>query len=545
MLVLTKRAAKELIKNDNDEYDFLTSYQKFILEYFHSNEFKDKILLLLYMEVGTGKTLTSLSCGISGIKSGMFKRIVILSPKSVQDEFVKNLEMFNKLSKVDKFDVGELIMIPYNANNSSVQFKALGDLENSLFIIDEAHLFMKSVIKVSLLPNSEVRNIGNAKKIYDAIRKLKNKKILLLTGTPCTKHPFETVPMWNLAGCELPKTFNDFCDEYVDGREIKHKNELKKKLNGLVAYVGVHNLPKYKGQVRAEKLKVIDVEMSENQYKQYLVDYKLELDEKGFTNKKNIYGLPFGMKSSFHAKTFEDSVYWNDELTNKLHEDRYVGEIKIDKEHTPKVIKMYEDSKNINGLCVFYFRFVKMYGCDTMVKLLEQEGYKRCEKEGVFDKKDKRYVLFTGDISYSTRIAWKNIFNDKRNMQGEYVKYLILSPSGSVGVTLKNVRYLGIGSCEFQLSTLRQIMGRCNRLNSHLDLEDKDRTLVNYLYLASKNKKYYKNHTDEVNELCKRTAPDWSEQAPTIERCIYQDSLIDDEINESFRSCLREISIIK
>ena len=55
----------------------------------------------------------------------------------------------------------------------------------------------------------------------------------------------------------------------------------------------------------------------------------------------------------------------------------------------------------------------------------------------------------------------------------------------------------------------------------------------------------YKNNQKEIDILCKREAPDWDEIAPTIERCIYQDSLIDDEINESFRSCLREISIIK
>ena len=88
-------------------------------------------------------------------------------------------------------------------------------------------------------------------------------------------------------------------------------------------------------------------------------------------------------------------------------------------------------------------------------------------------------------------------------------------------------------------------MGRVNRLNSHVDLPEKDRTLLNKLYLASKNIGYYKQNKDELDELCSRTAPDWEEVAPTIERCIYQDSLIDDMINESFRQCLREVSIIK
>lgn len=549
LLISCDRVAELMAKSDEQDMKFLMSYQKFILTYFMSKAFENKCLLMLYMEVGTGKTLTSLVCGVCGIKSGKFKRIVVLSPKSVQDEFVKNLELFYKLAKVDdrnKLKDSQFIMLPYNANNSGAQFKRLGNLEHTLFIIDEAHLFMKSVIKVSLMPNTKVRNIGNAKRIYDIINKLKNKKVLLLTGTPATKHPFETVPMWNLAGCDMPSTFEDFCERYINNGELDNVGELKRKLNGLVAYVGSRNI-NYPNQVRAKKLEVIDVPMSAGQYRQYLYDYALELEEKGFTNKRNVYGLLFGAKSSFHAKTFEDSIYWNENLTNQPKEDRYTGSIVVDVKHMPKVLKMIEDAEQIHGTCVMYFRFVRMYGADAMCKALEKMGYMLCEKDAskVFEKPAKRYVLFTGDVDYSRRIAWKHIFNDSRNKYGDYVKYLVLSPSGSVGITLKNVRFLGIGSCEFQYSTIRQIMGRCNRLNSHLDLPDKDRTLTNKLYLASKNKKVYEDGKKHIDKVCERRAPGWNETAPTIERCIYQDSIFDDMINEKFRELLRGVSIIK
>lgn len=553
MLLVSSDAVDRLMNSvmfGGDNKKFLTGYQRFITEYFASEKFKSKTMLLLYMEVGTGKTLTSLVCGVNGLKSKMFKRVIVLSPKSVQDEFVKNLELYYRLGEVKKSEQNmindKIVMIPYNANNSNAQVKWLGDLEDSLFIIDEAHLFMKSIIKVNLIPNQTVRNVGNAKRIYDMINKLKRKKVILLTGTPSTKHPFETVPMFNLAGCGLPQTYELFNEKYVDKvrMEIQNRRDLKQKLEGIVAYVSTNDESQ---QLKATKLIVEDVEMSVGQYKQYLEDYKLELKERGFSNKRNIYGLVFGAKSSFHAKTFEDSIYWNQKLDPNNSKDRYVGEIIADKAHCPKIVKMYEDSQKINGSCVFYFRFVRMYGVETMAAKLEKEGYKLAsnDTEKVFAKKDKRYVLFTGDVSYQTRIKWKNIFNDKRNMYGEYVKYLILSPSGSVGVTLKNVRYLGIGSCEFQYSTVRQIMGRANRLGSHLDLPVKDRTLLNKLYLSSKNMSYYRQNKEDIDFICSREAPDWQEVAPTIERCIYQDSLIDDRINESFRECLREVSIIK
>ena len=565
MLLISKNAVERLINDDRftlpHERSFLTNYQRFITEYFKSKAFAEKVMLLLYMEVGTGKTLTSLVCGIDGLADGRFKRVVVLSPKSVQDEFIKNLELFYRLSGVGRDRRGtmlknaiesNIIMIPYNANNSNAQFRALGDLEDSLFIIDEAHLFMKSIIKVCLLPNQMTRNIGNAKRIYDMIKKLKRKKVILLTGTPSTKHPFETVPMFNLAGCDLPNTYELFNEKYVDKDLliIKNQNDLKRRLSGIVAYVGAEDK---KQGLRASELIVEDVEMSEPQYKQYLFDYGLELKERGFSNKRNIYGLVFGAKSSFHSKTFEDCIYWNSCLsgvekdTDRYKVDPQVGGLEIDNVHCPKIVKMFKDTEQINGLCVFYFRFVRMYGVETMEAMLKKKGYQLASNNSdlVFSSKSKRFVLFTGSVSYETRIKWKNIFNDERNKYGEYVKYLILSPSGAVGVTLRNVRYLGIGSCEFQYSTVRQIMGRCNRLGSHLALPLKDRTLLNKLYLSKKNEKYYKQNKSEIDVLCSRMAPDWDEKAPTIERCIYQDSLYDDRVNESFRNCLKEVSIIK
>ena len=587
MISLSRSACERYIEfissfKHNRNKHFLTRYQEIIVNYFKSSAFRDKQLLLLFMEVGTGKTLTSLACGIEGLKSGEFKKIVILSPKAVQDEFERNLEMYYKFSGQPGYKQTreKIVMIPYNANNSQEQFRKLGNLEDTLFIIDEAHLFMKSVIKTQIAapkkpskssakktrktvkkPHSKDdrdssqtaerneekpgKNVGNSKNIYDMINGLKHKKVICLTGTPSSKHPFETVPIFNLAGCNLPNTFDEFNREYVDDirGEIKNRRKLIDKIKGMVAFVASDAKSQ---NLKVSSLEEINVEMSVPQYKQYLIDYKKELDEKGFTNKKNVYGLLFGAKSSFHAKTFEDSIYWNDSLTNRENDkNRYPGTIQPDMQHCPKVIRMFNDSLKFNGPCVFYFRFVRMYGTDTMEAVLRKNGYRLVKpNEDVFQRKEKRYVLFTGNVPNATRVKWKKLFNDRRNMYGEYIKYLILSPSGSVGVTLRNVRFLGIGSVEFNYSSMRQILGRVNRLNSHINLPEKDRKLTNRLYISEKNMKYYSEHKKEIDKLCSRTTYKWNQPAPTIERIIYQDSIHDDIINESFRLCLMEASIL-
>lgn len=526
-----------------------TSYQSKIIDYF--NKSYEETLLLLYMEVGTGKTLTSLACAIEGLKNKKFKKIVILSPKSIQDEFEKNLKLYFKISPGDEDSVSDAIhMIAYNSIKAYRNFKQLGSLNKTLFIVDEVHLFLKSIIKTNLLPSqmNMKTDIGNAIKIFNAITSTDKKKLICLTGTPSAKHPFELVPLFNAAGCSFPSNVDQFTLKYIDSERhiMNHRQDIMKQLQGKIIYV--------KSNASSQKLKVtdlveVDVEMSRPQYNQYCIDYKKELEEESYTNKRNIYGIIFGAKSSFHAKTFEDCIYWNNELTNKKDDkDRYRSSrntLIIDKAHCPKIIKMYDDSTKYKGSCVFYFRFVRMYGIETMESKLIAEGYVLAEtNDDIWNSKEKRYVLFTGNISFSTRNKWKDLFNDPRNKHGEYIKYLLISPSGAVGVSLKNVRYLGIGSVEFNYSAIRQIQGRVNRLNSHIDLPENERRLDNFIYITSKNKSYYKQHKETLEQILTREAPEWNEVAPTIERIIYQDSIMDDKINEDFRNILQEISVL-
>lgn len=543
-------AINEYISSLDMNHKFLKNYQYLILQYFMSKYCKKRDMLLLWLSVGRGKTLLSIACGIAGLKTKMFKRVVILSPKAIQDEFKKNMELYCRLSKGNVEEYSKYFtMIAYNSWKANEELSHIKNLEHTLFIIDEAHLFMKSIIKVQLLPDEledkhKLKNVGNAKKMYDRIKGLKHKKVLALTGTPSAKTPYETVPMFNLAYEDdlFTENYNEFNEKYLDmdRNQMKNVGELVKKLDGLIAYVpavggGVSSTNTV--NVRATPLTIVNIEMSYEQYEQYLIDYEKELNELGFTNKRNVYGLMFGAKSSFHAKTFEDCVYWNHNLTNVDKEDRYVGNIVVDAKHCPKILRMYSDSEKVNGTCVFYFRFTSMYGIGAMEEMLKMKGFTRLKSgEDPFASEGKRYVVFSGDVGMNTRNKWKDMFNDKRNKYGKYIKYLLLSPSGSVGITLKNVRFLGIGSVEFNYSAIRQILGRVNRLNSHVDLPEQDRTLTNKIYVMTKNMRKFKEDEERIKKVCERAAPGSNEIAPSIEKIILYDSWKDDLINEDFKN---------
>ena len=100
----------------------LTNYQKQILEYFEKS---NHTVLLLYLTVGCGKTLTSLACAVESVKKFPDTEIIILSPKSVQDEFKQNLELLNSFHSISKSIRDKIHMIAYNGNNSKTKFETL------------------------------------------------------------------------------------------------------------------------------------------------------------------------------------------------------------------------------------------------------------------------------------------------------------------------------------------------------------------------------------------------------------------------------------
>lgn len=518
---------------------------------------------MLYMETGTGKTITSLSCGIRLLTDKKVEKIVVMTPKSIQTEFLYNFNEYCTMIDINDRQKNEfsskIVYMCYNSGKTYSYFNALKDKDNTLYIIDEAHLFMRSILKANIpdeklerlrrLPKTIVNDDeyisrGNCKKVYDEMIKLHNSYFFLLTGTPSAKTPFENIPMFNLSPqCNLEMAIDIFTEKYfnADGSiNNANKTELIHNLNGLIAHVGINDELQ---QLKATPLIVKEVEMSYKQYKHYLDDYSQELKEKGYIRHVNTFGWGFGQISSFHAKTFGDSIYVNCKDIS-LTTDQPLSNIIINKDNCPKILTMFNDAEAIHGKCCMYFRFVDR-GVNTMRKCLEMNGYTMVGRhENVYSTPGKRYVVFTGENSAKVNAYFKQLFNDKRNMYGDYIKYILLSPAGSVGLTLKCVRYLGIGCVEYNISAIRQVQGRCNRLNSHVDLPVKDRTLVNYIYLAVSNKEYIKKHYNDLDSWYNRTAPDHDEKFPSIERCIYQDALYDDKLNDSFRQVLKDVSVV-
>ena len=132
-----------------------------------------------------------------------------------------------------------------------------------------------------------------------------------------------------------------------------------------------------------------------------------------------------------------------------------------------------------------------------------------------------------------------NVANLKENSEGEKIKVIIISESGTEGLDLKNVREIHIFEPWYNINRIEQIVGRGVRNNSHIDLPKSKRntTIYNYVNLTSKNTK------ESIDFRMYRISENKQKKISVIEKIMKENSL-DCSLNEealSFKDIKRDI----
>ena len=73
-------------------------------------------------------------------------------------------------------------------------------------------------------------------------------------------------------------------------------------------------------------------------------------------------------------------------------------------------------------------------------------------------------------------------------MRGEVLEVLMTTKQGAEGLNTKNVRQLFVVEPYWNPVRLDQVVGRAVRINSHLELPEKDRNVEIYIYLSKATK---------------------------------------------------------
>jgi superfamily II DNA or RNA helicase len=256
------------IPHDSSEY--LLKYQKLVKEYVLKYG-KNRGILIMF-DPGYGKSITASSIAEEFSKGvdGMKRKIIVLAPKSLHDNFKNAIYQYRSIENNHDKNLNNYTFITSNASNMIKQFSKIdnsvnsdaidkfvgrftlaSDLDDKVIIVDEAHNLFNSIVNGS----------KNATKFYDLVMGAKNIKLIFLTGTPIINSPFEIVPCYNmlfgpinsntnsnkkLRSSELdfrydtllPEEYDVFNNYFVKDNKIHNKEKLQARIVGMTTFYG-------------------------------------------------------------------------------------------------------------------------------------------------------------------------------------------------------------------------------------------------------------------------------------------------------------------
>ena len=148
------------------------------------------------------------------------------------------------------------------------------------------------------------------------------------------------------------------------------------------------------------------------------------------------------------------------------------------------------------GPVVVYSNYVKMEGLEIFRIYLEVFDFTEFGSSKGSDF--KRFIEYTGSIDKDKREKGRKVYNDKKNLFGKLVKIIMISPAGSEGISLLNVRQVHVLEPYWNEVRITQLIGRAVRACSHKDLPVKDRKVEIFRYKAVRKKG--KPTTDQLME---------------------------------------------
>jgi len=158
-----------------------------------------------------------------------------------------------------------------------------------------------------------------------------------------------------------------------------------------------------------------------------------------------------------------------------------------------KITAIIFNSFTSKGPLIIYSNYVRMEGLEVIKIYLKFFGFSSYK-----DKTGKDYYRYTeyhGSISMEERNKNKKIFNNDINIDGKLIKIILISPAGSEGISLQNIRQVHVLEPYWNEVRINQLVGRAIRQCSHADLPMKERYVDIYRYIAKRTNN--KETTDE------------------------------------------------
>jgi hypothetical protein len=151
------------------------------------------------------------------------------------------------------------------------------------------------------------------------------------------------------------------------------------------------------------------------------------------------------------------------------------------------------------GPIMIYSNYVSGEGLEMMRIYLKQIGVLPYGEGENY----KQLLEYHGGIDDLKRKKTLDIFNQVENLDGKLVKYILVAPAGSEGISLRNVRQVHIMEPYWHEVRIKQLIGRAIRQCYHKDLPMAERTVDIFRYRSIK-RDGFGTIDEKIEDLAKR-----------------------------------------
>lgn len=309
------------------------------------------------------------------------------------------------------------------------------------------------------------------------------RKLILMTATPIVDTPKEFCLLINLFKKEDVNLL-DFNENFIKNYKLINKNDFINFCGNYISYYkGAPNYTYPKYNIIYEKCV-----MKGKQLELYKIEDNITNKSKKFDKVKlNKMQAAFYINLRTISNVVSDNINYNN---ISLYSCKFV-KLYNNLDLTKKIF-IYSCFREESGIQTFcnYLNTIKNKNGTNLWKY-----YFDCSESEKKNVNIYKYFLWTGKENIDIKKEGKKIFDNIKNINGDYIKLVIGSPSSKEGISFKCVRQVHIMEPYWNWSRIYQIYSRAVRFCSHTDLPLKERTVDIYIYLAT-----LENKTKSIDE---------------------------------------------
>jgi superfamily II DNA or RNA helicase len=368
--------------------------------------------------------------------------------------------------------------------NSEIKFEEKYISTGKIKILNPAtkNMFQRRILGLASFYVGETPDLYATKKIYQKEVKMSDYQTDIYNSFEFIERQMEIRRMQNRSEegsfMSYTRQSSDFVfptiNDKINGEKRPRPNQFKLK------DIDVDKLHEGKTEEFKESLKDEEMITGVELYKKTLADFILSTDK--YFMKKNAEDIK--NKHTIH----DDMKIFKDEYKFKY--KKFIDE---HKKKSSLLQALYDCSCKMTAILFYGLRskgpilvfsnFVSAEGLEIFKIYLKQVGFNPYGEGEDY----QQYLEYHGGIDDKKRKKSIEVFNQIDNVYGKLVKYMLIAPAGSEGISLRNIRQIHIMEPYWNETRIIQLIGRAIRQCYHKDLPPEERHVDIFRYRAIKN----------------------------------------------------------